>query len=261
MMALLDPKERTARGSALQAEVIGQPAPAPATPVEESIRDFIYAEVWTRPGLDRRARYLISIAGAVMSAAPTAMLDGYVRGALMGGELTLSELREAALHLSVYGGWPRGLELDAAISRAQQALGLPPAECPPIRGEAWDPEERTAKGMQEFINTMTFPGGPSSNPFQEAINNFVFGEMWHRSGLDERSRRWITLVAVANSAAEIPIKSHFYAGMKSGNCTRDEMLEFSIQYGIHAGWPRASLVNGIILQMAQKLEAGLGWND
>jgi 4-carboxymuconolactone decarboxylase len=113
--------------------------------------------------------------------------------------------------------------------------------------------------MQEFTKTMTFPGGPSSNPFQEAINNFVFGEMWHRPGLDERSRRWMTLVAVANSAAEIPIKSHFYAGMKSGNCTRDEMLEFSLQYGVHAGWPRASLVNGIILEMAKKVEAGLDW--
>src|SRR5262245_17256026 len=109
-MALLDPKERTDRGLALQAEVLGQPAPAAATPVDESIRDFVYAEVWSRPGLDRRARYLISMAAAVMSGASDAMVDGYVRGALKSGELTLAELREAALHLSVYGGWPRGQE-------------------------------------------------------------------------------------------------------------------------------------------------------
>lgn len=260
MTALLDPRERSERGLALQAEVNDGPRPDAATPVEQSIRDFVYAEVWSRPGLDRRSRYLISMAGAVMAAAPQAMVDGYVRGALSSGALSLSELREGALHLSVYGGWPRGLELDAAISRVQQALGLPPAECPPIRGEPWDPVQRGARGEAEFTKTMTFPGGPSSNPFQEAINNFVFGEMWHRSGLDERARRWITLVAVANSAAEIPIKSHFYAGMKSGNCTREEMLEFSLQYGIHAGWPRASLVNGIIMAMAEKIEAGLPWH-
>lgn len=260
MNRLLDPTERSARGAALQAEVNATVATTPATPVDESIRDFVYAEVWSRPGLDRRSRYLISLAGAVMSAAGDAMIDGYVRGALKSGELTLLELREAALHLSVYAGWPRGQELDAAVSRAQQALGLKPAEYPPIRAEAWDPEERGLKGQAEFTKTMTFPGGPSSNPFQEAINNFVFGEMWWRPGLDERARRWITLVAVANSAAEIPIKSHFYAGMKSGNCTREEMLEFSVQYGIHAGWPRASLVNGIIMQMAEKIEAGLPWH-
>lgn len=261
MSQLLSIKERSDRGGALQAEVNATSPSAPATPVDESIRDFVYAEVWSRPGLDRRSRYLISIAGAVMSAAPQAMLDGYVRGALQSGELSLVELREAALHMSVYAGWPRGIEIDAAVTRAQQELGLPPANCPPIRAEDWDPEVRTAKGMAEFTKTMTFPGGPSSNPFQEAINNFVFGEMWHRPGLDERSRRWMTLVAVANSAAEIPIKSHFYAGMKSGNCTRDEMLEFSLQYGVHAGWPRASLVNGIILEMAKKVEAGLAWHE
>jgi 4-carboxymuconolactone decarboxylase len=250
----LDPAERSARGTSLQAEVNCQDAPAPATPVEESIRDFVYAEVWSRPGLDRRARYLISISAAVMSGADPAMIDGYVRGG------DRDEMREGALHLSVYGGWPRGLEFDAAVTRAQAALGLPAADCPPIRAEAWDPVERGAKGQQEFTKTMTFPGGPSTNPFQEAINNFVFGEMWCRPGLDERSRRWITLVGVANSAADIPIRSHFHAGMASGNCTREEMLEFSMQYGVHAGWPRASVVNGIIMQMAAKVEAGLGWN-
>jgi 4-carboxymuconolactone decarboxylase len=259
-MSLLDPTQRSERGQALQAEVNGQAGGTPTTPVQASIRDFVYAEVWSRPGLDRRARYLISMAGAVMSAAPETMIDGYVRGALTRGELTLAELREAALHLSVYAGWPRGMELDAAASRAQQALGLAPADCPPIRAEAWDPEARTAKGVEEFARTMTFPGGPSANPFQEAINNFVFGEMWCRPGLDERARRWITLVGVANSAAEIPIKSHFHAAMASGNCTRGELLEFSLQYGIHAGWPRASLVNGIIIEMAKKVEAGLPWH-
>ena len=35
----------------------------------------------------------------------------------------------------------------------------------------------------------------------EAINNFVFGEMWGREGLDQRSRRWLTLVGVAESCA------------------------------------------------------------
>lgn len=259
-MALLDPKDRSERGVALQAEVNAQAAQPPISPVEESIRDFVYAEVWSRPALDRRSRYLISMAGAAMAGAPQAMLDGYVRGALKSGELTLAELREAALHLSVYGGWPRGMELDAAVSRAQQALGLPQAECPPIRAEAWDPEARGEVGQANFTGTMTFPGGPSSNPFQEAINNFVFGEMWCRPGLDERARRWITLVGVANSAAEIPIKSHFHAGMASGNCTREEMLEFPLQYGVHAGWPRASLVNAVIMQMADKVAAGLPWN-
>lgn len=260
MGELLDPKARTARGLAVQADVTGAAAPEAATPVGESWRDFVYAEVWSRPGLERRARYLIAIAGAAMAGADDDILDGYVRGALKDGHLTQAELREGALHMAVYGGWGRGEKIDRAVSRVAAQLGLEPVACPPIRGEAWDADERTAQGIQEFADTMTFPGSPSISPFMEAINNFVFGEMWCRRGLDQRSRRFMTLVGVADSSAEVPIKSHFHAAMASGNCTADELHEFVLQYGIHAGWPKASLVQGIVFEMAPKVAAGLPWN-
>lgn len=259
-MALLDPTDRSERGLALQAETVGKPANGANTPVEESWRDFVFAEVWSRTGLDHRARYLISMAGAALAGADDATLDGYVRGALRGGVLTLPELREAALHLCVYAGWSRGGALDRAASRAAQALGLPAAACPPIRGEAWDPQVRNDEGMAEFVDVMTFPGGPPATPFLEAINNFVFGEMWNRRGLDQRSRRWITLVGVCESSTEIPLKSHIHAAMASGNCTPDEMQEFVLQYGIHAGWPKASVVQGVVFEMAKKVADGLAWN-
>jgi 4-carboxymuconolactone decarboxylase len=260
MSTKLDPKERSARGVALQEKIYGLTPPEPQTPWEESIRDFVYAEVWNRPGLDLRSRFLIGIAGAALCRFPQSTIDGIAEGALRTGELTLAELREAALHLAVYGGWGTGDLVDKAATRAAEKLGLPSAKRPPIRAEAWDPDERTATGQQEFINAMTFPGGPSSNPFQEAINNFVFGEMWPREGLDQRSRRWLTLVGVAESRAEIPIKSHFHAAMASGNCTPDEMKEFVLAYGLCAGWPKASAVSGIVLEMIAKVEAGLPWN-
>lgn len=259
-MTLLDPKERAQRGIAIQAEVTGQAPTEPATLLEESWRDFVFAEVWSRPGLDRRARYLIAMAGAAICGADQTKLDGYVRGALRSGSLTLAELREAALHLAVYGGWSRGGELDRAVSRAAQALGLPPAASPPIRAEAWDPAERIATGEAEFVKVMTFPGGPPASPYLEAISNFVFGEMWHRPGLDQRSRRWITLVGVCESSTEIPIKSHIHAAMASGNCSADEMQEFVLQYGIHAGWPKASVVQGVVFEMSKKVAEGLPWN-
>lgn len=260
-MSLLDPRERSQRGHAIQAEVTGA-APAPTTPHQESWRDFVFAEIWNRPGLDRRARYLISLAGAAIAGAHAPTLDGYVRGALAGGELSLLELREAALHISVYGGWSRGGSLDEAITRVADDLGLPPAEAVPIRAAPWDPEIRTQQGRDEFAAVMTFPGGPSFTPYLEGINNFVFGELWGRyDGLDQRSRRWLTLVGVCESATEIPILSHCHAAMASGNCTPAEMLEFVLQFGVHAGWPKASGVQSAILAMTKKVEAGLAWNE
>jgi 4-carboxymuconolactone decarboxylase len=259
-MTMLDPAERSARGAAIGAEVTGAALPAPTTPYTESWRDFIFAEVWSRPGLDRRARFLISLAGATLANGTGGHLDRYVRGALSSGALTLAELREAALHVSVYGGWIKGAELDDAVTRVADALGLPAADCPPIRAGAWDPEIRSEQGGDEFTKVMTFPGGPPTSPFMEAIRNFVFGEMWCRPGLDQRARRWITLVGVCESRAEVPIKSHIHAAMASGNCTAGEMQEFVLQYGTHAGWPRASAIQGVVDEMSRKVAAGLAWN-
>jgi len=261
MAGLLDPAERSALGATLMAEICDWPAEAVGTLFEESLRDFVFAEVWSRPGLDRRARYLVALAGAALAGADRDLLEGYVRGAVKSGSLSVSELREAALHLAVYGGWTRGQQLDRAITAAVGTIGLTEQTLAPIRAEAWDPEQRTRAGMAEFIAVMTFPGGPSATPYLEAINNFVFGEMWPRyDGLDQRSRRWITLVGVCESSTETPLKSHIHAAMASGNCAPAEMQEFVLQYGIHAGWPKASVVQSVVIEMSRKVAAGLPWN-
>src|SRR3546814_10431121 len=51
-----------------------------------------------------------------------------------------------------------------------------------------------------------------------------------------------TLIGVSESSSEIPIRSHVHSAMASGNDTRDEMNEFVLQYAIHGGWPRASVL-------------------
>jgi 4-carboxymuconolactone decarboxylase len=259
-MSLLDPAERSARGAAIKAEVTGHPAADPTTPFEASWRDFIYAEVWNRPGLDRRARYLVALSGAAI-AGGARDCELYAHGALRSGVLSLAELREAALHLSVYGGWTRGGLLDEAIGRAARALDLAEPDLPAIRAAPWDPAVRSSEGAAEFEAVMTFPGGPPATPYLEAIRNFVFGEMWGRyDGLDQRSRRWITLVGVCESGADVPIRTHIHAAMASGNCAPAEMQEFVLQYGVHAGWPKASVIQGIVFEMIRKIEAGVAWN-
>lgn len=259
-MALLEPGDRIAAGLASETRSTGRPAREPVTLVEESWRDFIWAEVWTRPGLPSRARYLVAMATAATCGLEDSQIDDFVRGALVNQELTLAELREGALHLAVYSGWGNGGRLDRAISRVADALDLPPAEVPPICPEPWDPQVRNDRGHNEFDKVMLFPPGPPATPYLQGINNFVFGEMWCRRGLDEPSRRWITLVGVCESGAEIPIRSHIHAAMASGNCKPEEMLEFVLQYGTHAGWPRASRMQGVILEMIDKVAKGLPWH-
>lgn len=259
-MSLLDPAERTRRGAETQAKLLAVPAAEPETLFEASWRDYIFAEVWTRPGLDLRSRYLIAMASAA-NVGDRAATENYVRGALAKGEVTLAELREAALHCAVYSGWSTGGILDAAITSAAEALGLPAADYPAIRAEPWDPAVRHEEGRDSFQHNMMFGGPPPQTAyFEGGILNFVFGEMWCRPGLDQRARRWLTLVGVGNSGATTPIRSHVWSAMASGNATRDEMFEFVLQYAIHAGWPRGSVMQGAVIEQAGKVEKGLSYD-
>jgi 4-carboxymuconolactone decarboxylase len=261
MAEMLDPKARIARGIAIQTEVTGRVPPEPQTLMESTWRDYVFAEVWDRPGLDRRSRFLIAVACAAMCDCSDDILDNYVRGALVTGTLTLDELRESALHIAVYRGWGRGDILDRSVSRVQQQLGLPSEAFVPVRSQPWDPAVRHTEGRAEFFDVMTFPGPQPDVPYHAGgILNFVFGEMWCRRGLDQRSRRWLTLVGVCDSGFVVPIDSHIHAAMGSGNCTEEELLEFVLQYALHAGWPKASTLTYTITTMAAKIKQGLPWN-
>ena len=260
-MSLLDPAERTRTGLKVQAEITGATPRQPSTLYESTWRDYVFAEVWTRPGLDRRSRFFIAIAGATCGDGPTGALEGFIRGALTLGEATLAELREASLHLAVYSGWGRGAILDAAISRVAEELKLAPAPYTPVRAAPWDPEVRLADGAAGFLSVMTMPGPPPVAPYYTGgILNFVFGEMWMRPGLDERARRWITLVGVGASSTDIPIRSHVHAAMASGNATPAEMGEFVLQYAVHCGWPRGSVMQAAVFEMIDKVAKGLAFN-
>lgn len=261
-MALESPDARKETGIRQQEELTGATVPEPVTLLQSSWRDYIFAEVWNRPGLDRRARYFISIAGAACEGGRQDVLDGYIRGALITGEITLPEFREAALHLAVYAGWSKGTALDASITRVQNEMELPLEEFAPIRADAWDPEERIAEGTRNFSDVMTFQPPPPVTPyFEGGILNFVFGEVWNRPGLDQRARRWLTMVGVAESSSRIPIRTHTYAAMASGNASVDEMQEFVLQYAIHGGWPKASVIQGAVIEMGKLIQEGRPYED
>jgi 4-carboxymuconolactone decarboxylase len=114
-----DPGERTRR------EVLGDEhvdrAQARATDFTAPFQDFItryaWGEVWNRPGLDRRARSMITLA-ALTSVRAEGELELHVRGALRNG-LTPEEIREVLLHTAVYAGVPAA---NAAFAIAQRVL-------------------------------------------------------------------------------------------------------------------------------------------
>ncbi|MBO3749598.1 carboxymuconolactone decarboxylase family protein [Streptosporangiaceae bacterium NEAU-GS5] len=76
--------------------------------------DHLFAEIWTRTGLSIRDRRLLLI-GMLAGQGLNDVLDIQIPAALGNGELSPDELREIAVFLTHYVGWPLGSKLSVQI--------------------------------------------------------------------------------------------------------------------------------------------------
>ncbi|MFB4262370.1 carboxymuconolactone decarboxylase family protein [Nonomuraea sp. GTA35] len=76
--------------------------------------DHLFAEIWSRPGLSMRDRRLLLI-GVLAAKGMNDVLDIQLPAALRNRELTAGELREIAIFLTHYVGWPLGARLSVQI--------------------------------------------------------------------------------------------------------------------------------------------------
>ncbi len=86
-------------------------------PLEEVVTRYCFGETWTRPGLDRKTRSLITLAALTALSKPN-QIKVHVAGALANG-CSVLEIRETLLHTMVYAGVPCGVE---AFNAAAEVL-------------------------------------------------------------------------------------------------------------------------------------------
>ncbi len=117
--------DRYERGMRTRREVLGDGhvdrAVAATTPFTEPFQDFVvgsaWADVWSRPGLDRRSRSVVTLA-VLMALGHWEELRMHVAAALRNG-LSEEEIGEVLLHATVYCGAPAG---NRAFAVAQEVL-------------------------------------------------------------------------------------------------------------------------------------------
>jgi 4-carboxymuconolactone decarboxylase len=80
---------------------------------------------------------------------------------------------------------------------------------------------------------------PFTEPFQEFITRYAWGEIWSRPGLDRRMRSAITLAALVALRAENEIAMHVRAARRNG-LTPEESSEVLLHTAIYAGLPAAN---------------------
>ena len=86
-------------------------------PLQDFVNEHAWGGVWTREGLDRKTRSLITLSARTALKCPQE-LKGHVRGALNNG-CSVEEIRETLLHCAVYAGVPAAID---AFRAAQEII-------------------------------------------------------------------------------------------------------------------------------------------
>ena len=125
----MDDAERAAQGMTVRREVLGDEhvdrAVAGTTPLTAPFQDFItryaWGEVWSRPGLSRAERSMITLTALVVLR-QEGELAMHLRAALRNG-LTPDQIGEVLLHTAVYAGVPAA---NRAFAIAREVLADAP---------------------------------------------------------------------------------------------------------------------------------------
>lgn len=94
--------------------------------------DFVFTQVWARPGLDLRSRSLVTIGVLVASGKPDE-LRNHVRAGLNNG-LTPKEIEEALIQTIPYAGFPAFAQAQLAVMAELREQGVDTGGTPEERG-------------------------------------------------------------------------------------------------------------------------------
>jgi 4-carboxymuconolactone decarboxylase len=85
------------------------------------ILNFVFGEMWLRPGLGMKERRLVTVACVAIQDAPIPILN-HVYAALKSRDVSFDEMDEVALHFAAYYGWPKASHLSQVVSEQKQRV-------------------------------------------------------------------------------------------------------------------------------------------
>jgi 4-carboxymuconolactone decarboxylase len=93
-----------------------------------------------------------------------------------------------------------------------------------------------------------------TEPFQDLITRYAWGEAWTRPGLDRRMRSAITLAALTTLRAGDELELHVRAAIGNG-LSAEEIGEILLHTAIYAGVPQANtafaIAQRVLIEMGE----------
>jgi 4-carboxymuconolactone decarboxylase len=80
---------------------------------------------------------------------------------------------------------------------------------------------------------------PLTSDFQDLITRYVWGEIWTRTGLDERTRRVLVIGTTIALGRWEEFAMHVRAAVREGGFTVDDVKEIILQQAVYCGVPAA----------------------
>jgi 4-carboxymuconolactone decarboxylase len=126
-----------------------------------------------------------------------------------------------------------------------------------------DERERYSSGMKvrravlgdAYVEKAQAAKTPFSEPFQDLITRYAWGEIWTRPGLPRNTRSLLTLAMMIALNRNDEFRMHVRAAANN-NVTREEIQEVLLQAAIYCGVPAANAAFHIAQEVFAEMDAG-----
>ena len=126
-----------------------------------------------------------------------------------------------------------------------------------------DDAERARQGTQvrravlgdEHVDRAVATTTSFTEPFQDLITRYAWGDIWSRPGLSRAERSMITLAMLAALQHENELAMHVRAGLRNG-LSPEQIQEVLLQVAVYAGVPAANRAFAIAQRVLSEAGAG-----
>jgi 4-carboxymuconolactone decarboxylase len=126
-----------------------------------------------------------------------------------------------------------------------------------------DDAERARQGMRvrrevlgdAHVDRAVASATSFTEPFQDFITRYAWGEVWSRPGLSRAERSMVTLTVLTALGREHELALHVRAALRNG-LTAEQIGEVLLQTGVYAGVPAANRAFAIAQEVLREAGAG-----
>ena len=123
-------------------------------------------------------------------------------------------------------------------------------------------QERYEAGLQvrrevlgnEYVDRALKAQDEFSQPFQDLVSRYCWGDVWRREGLDRKQRSLINLAMIAALNRPHELKAHIRGALNNG-LTRNEIREVFLQVMIYCGAPAGLDSGRLAREVFQEIDA------